>query len=324
MYAPDHFFAPPEHITRAQLEASARLFSNDYQFAGRAPAPEQPVLCGHFNSLCLRPGLMLHAAQVRDLCDAHTHNPLRDAGLKIILLLDGATDVAFGPRRLALSARQGMLLNLAEPEMFSRRWQRGRHEAKVSLTLTRAWLQDSGAELGAALAGFAGRHLASQPWTPCPRAQQLARSLLAPSAASAGLRRLHLESQCLELAALALAALTPTPAPGLNAAERRRLAQLDALLREAPLEGLSMAELARAVASNPTSLQALARRAWGMSVFERLRALRLEQAHALLRQGASVAAAAELAGYSAASNFATAFRRRYGLSPSLARRVQTN
>lgn len=80
-----------------------------------------------------------------------------------------------------------------------------------------------------------------------------------------------------------------------------------------------MADIARAVGSNPTSLQALARRAWGMSVFERLRTIRLEKARALLLRGGAVAQAAELAGYSAASNFATAFRQHYGVSPSRVR-----
>ena len=39
----------------------------------------------------------------------------------------------------------------------------------------------------------------------------------------------------------------------------------------------------------------------------------------LLLRGGAVAQAAELAGYSAASNFATAFRQHYGVSPSRAR-----
>ena len=80
-----------------------------------------------------------------------------------------------------------------------------------------------------------------------------------------------------------------------------------------------MADIARAVGSNPTSLQALARRAWGCSVFERLRAIRMEKARALLSRGGAVAQAAEVAGYAAASNFATAFRQRYGMSPSRVR-----
>lgn len=326
MYAPDNFAHPPHpcaQITRAELEASARLFSPDYVFAGEVPAADQAVLRGHFNSASLRPGLMLHAARVCDLCDARTHNPLRDPGIKILLLIDGATDIAFGSRRVQLTANQGVLLNLAEPDMFSRRWQRGRHEGKVSLTLTRAWLEESGLGTRAAstaLMRFTHRHLACQPWPISARAHWLAQCLLAPGASQAGLHRLQLESHCLELAALALGALEDGGAPAaLSLAERRRLARLEEVLHDEHAVRLNMADIARAVASNPTSLQALARRAWGMSVFERMRAIRLEQARALLVRGGAVADAAELAGYSAASNFATAFRRRYGMSPSRVR-----
>jgi AraC-like DNA-binding protein len=51
----------------------------------------------------------------------------------------------------------------------------------------------------------------------------------------------------------------------------------------------------------------------GRSVFEYIR---LERAFAALRSGeASVQHASDLAGYASPANFATAFRRRFGLTP---------
>jgi len=98
-----------------------------------------------------------------------------------------------------------------------------------------------------------------------------------------------------------------------------RLRRLTELLEGPDSDTLSMADIARELGTNPVSLQALTRKAWGCSVFERVRALRLERAHDMLLGGASVGEAAASAGYAAATNFATAYRRRYGTTPRQAR-----
>lgn len=319
-------------IARADLERSARLLGSGYVFEGAEPAPEEAVLAGRFNTHVLRPGLILHAAEVRDLHDMHTRHTLHHPGIKIVVVPDGATDIAFGPRRFRLGPKaagrnapqQGVLLSMTEPTTFARRWERGRAERKVSLTLTTDWLEQgllAGSAAPAGLRRFAGSHLDWRPWNVTPRARELARQILAPDAYLPGLHRLRLESRCIELATEALAALAPasTPSDWLSATDRSRLARLDELLHEDTTADMSVADIARAVGSNPTSLQALARHAWGATVFERLRAIRMEKARALLVRGAGVGQAAEAAGYASATNFATAFRQRYGITPSKAR-----
>lgn len=53
-----------------------------------------------------------------------------------------------------------------------------------------------------------------------------------------------------------------------------------------------------------------------MSIFDYVRKLRLELAFASLRSGeCTVAQASLIAGYSSPTNFATAFRRMFGVSP---------
>lgn len=314
------------------LERSASQIGSDYVFEGACPAADDEVLAGRFNNLRLRPGLILHTAEVRDLYDLSTHCTLKQSGIRIGLLVDGATDVAFGARRVRLGSASGgragrsagVLVNLCEPTRFSRHWQRDRVERKVTLTLSPEWLEQGGLDgngASAELQRFARTHLDCRAWTPSPRARELARQILAPDAYLPGLHRLRLECRCLELAAEAFAALVaPWPAgQRLNSAERRHLARLDELLHSDAAAEMSMADIARAVGSNPTTLQALARRAWNTTVFERLRALHMDKARALLAGGASVAEAADAAGYASATNFATAFRQRYGISPSRTR-----
>ena len=62
------------------------------------------------------------------------------------------------------------------------------------------------------------------------------------------------------------------------------------------------------------------RAVYGTTVFDHLRDCRLQRArHALEHDGLTVGQAAVLAGYTSAANFATAYRRRFGMPPKLAR-----
>lgn len=332
MFDPANFMSPSSAaadpsrlVTRADLVRSAGLLGSGYHFDDSGP-PDEAVLHGQFDTLHLRPGLILHAAAVRDLRDLETSNSLHP-GIKIVVVIEGCTDLSYGHRRFALGPESadpgartaGALVNLAEADCFSRRWRRGRREKKVSLTLTPEWMALAGLDAHGAppgLRGFLREHLACQAWTVSARARRLAAEILAPASFAPGLQRLRLEGRCIDLAGEALAALAPdTGAAPLRAADRRRLERLDELLRSDAAAQWSMADIARELGTNPSSLQALTRRVWGASVFGRLRSLRMEQARRLLEGGAGVAQAAEAAGYAAATNFATAFKKQYGVSP---------
>lgn len=313
-------------ITRAVLERSARQLGTGYVFEGASPSPDEAVLVGRFNTLCLRPGLILHAAEVRDLHDVRTSHTLNHPGIKIGLVIGGATDISFGHRRFRIGPEssdragrtQAFLLNLTEPTVFSRRWQRNRTERKVTLTLTDEWLGAlGGSDASDGIEKFARGHLNCHTWTPSLRAIELAQNILAPDAYLGGMHRLRLESRCIELAAEALSTLAvgSPSSDKVSAADFRRLIRLDELLHDDKCTTLSMGEIARAVGSNPSTLQTLARQAWGTTVFDRLRAIRMEKAHSLLAKGVSVGEVAEVAGYTSPANFATAFRLRYGISP---------
>lgn len=318
-------------VTAGQLVQSAKMLGSRYIFENAQPDEDDALLHGHFNTLQLRPGLILHAAQVQDLCDMDSVNVLYP-GLKIVAVVGGHTDVSYGPHRFLLGPGspvremrcRGVIVNLADTANFSRRWQCRREEKKISITLGSEWLTQgtfsSGAE-EARLQAFMQCHLATQEWQLSARASQLIREILQPVSFQPGLARLLLEGRCLELVAEALGFLQENADSGasLGRLEKIRLARLEELLRTEEAMHLSCDEIAGRVGTNPTSLQQLARQAWGCSVFEYLRTLRMEKSLAAIRAGCSVADASEIAGYASATNFATAFKRRYGLSPREAR-----
>lgn len=315
-------------VTAGDLVQSARILGARYIFENASPDADDALLQGCFETLELRPGLILHAAQVQDLQDLGSVNVLYP-GLKIVAVVGGLTEVAYGNHQFVLGPQspqrdircRGILVNLTDTANFARTWMKGRKETKLSLTVSSAWLEQAGVA-GPALHHFMQEHLAMRTWQLSARACALVREILQPESFQAGLSRLILESRCVELVAEALGSLTAVATAGrpLSAADRRRLARLEELLDEDEVLDLSCDAIASRIGSNPTSLQQLARRVWGRSVFEQLRWIRMEKAMAAIRGGCPVAQAAEIAGYTSATNFATAFRRCYGLSPREARR----
>ena len=133
------------------------------------------------------------------------------------------------------------------------------------------------------------------------------------------LQRLYLESRALDIAVDALACLGEARASEtsrLRPHEHRRMARLLERLDSGEADGWSLDMMARDAGINVNTLQRQFRQLKGTTVFEYQRGRRLVRAReALEREGVTVRQAAWIAGYSSAANFATAFRRRFGMTP---------
>lgn len=287
-------------------------------------APETPALLGRCHGGQLRPGLMLHCADVCDLHDLTIRCEEQGESLHLALVLDGEVDVSFGSRRIGLGSGdagrrpRAACVALAEPELFVRRAWRGKRERKVSITFSREWLAGADPEGDAGCAALFDRHLAVKQWTPTPRAVALAEQLIRPPDYSPALQSLYLESRAIELVVESmrhLLEIAPAP-PTLQARQRRRIEDVRELLDSGATEDMTLAEIARQAGTNVSSLQQQFRAAHGMTIFDYLRRGRLLRArHALEREGCSIVDAACLAGYTSAANFATAFKRQFGITP---------
>lgn len=313
------------------VRSAARTGGRDYRFSLPGLDSATPVLAGEFESLQLRPGLALQRTRVRDLHDMQTSLTLKPA-LRIDLLVSGETEFSLGSARLRLGPQRdgrGRLHNLGavvattEPDTFCRHWRAGRAETKVALTLLPEWL-DGGAFAEShaldALRAFRERHLSQAVWQPSPRALALAHQIAQPPPFTTPFRHLYLEARAIELAAEALAGSVPAdaapPPRALPLREQRRLRELLAWMDARPAATLTLDEIAREAAMSPSTLQRAFKAFSGRPLFEHLRERRLDAARqALERDGASVALAAEIAGYARAHNFATAFKRRFGCTP---------
>ncbi|MBU9219781.1 helix-turn-helix transcriptional regulator [Burkholderia multivorans] len=294
----------------------------------------------------VRPGLRIHADDATDEFDAVMSGQC-SPGLHLVLLLEGALDVSYGERRVVLTTEgrravrtrgeiarpavrmQSFLLNAVEPDTFRRRLSKGGYARRLSLAMSGEWLGHlQAASCGALpkqLDAMLSAHLAIRFWQPTPRATALAEQIVRPPAYQPMLQAIYLESRVLELLAEAFApletdAVQTVDAP-LGSRDYRRMAELRAFLASDAAQELSIDDIARHAGMSVNAMQRQFRAAYGTTVFDFVREQRLQRARlALERDAVSVKQAAALAGYTSAANFATAYKRRFGVTPTLARR----
>jgi AraC-like DNA-binding protein len=328
--------APEEdHLERrigaAELDRHAAHLGRDYQ---THIADDSPPLEGQFGVDALPGGLVLRHASVRNCQDMHSRLRLRPS-LKLILVLCGEVDVRFGGQPLPVGPGESYAyaVHLHETTPFERRARRNSLEHSLTLTVPHDWLRQRLVTLGD------GRtdtrlpqkpHLCMQPWHPSSALRASAQALIASDSDGAGAgpaRRLRCESLALAMAAEALPALLDAPATNEppRPIDARRLRRMRDLVERPASSPLTVDALAREAGMSRSSLQRHFQICYGMSVQKFLRQRRLQTADRALREdGASVVRAAELAGYTSAANFATAYRRLYGIAPSERRRGVTS
>lgn len=320
-------------VSLGEIEETSTLIGRRFAVDGGLNKPADAALSGSFNMVRLRSGIVVHTTDITELHDMTTRVE-QQPGLTVHVFLEGTTDARLGGVPLELGrqtgqAVKGVITARAEPDLFERHAHEGDHVRKVNVTLTSAWLADSAfatAEEYEIVSRFASSHHSRFSWTPPASVISIAEQMLHPPATSGLMRNLYLESRALDLVAEAFGALTRQSEVDrftrLKPFDRRRLRLIEDYLAEHGHEVTSLDELARIGGVSASTLRRLFQGAYGTTVFDHLRSLGLERARlALEREGISVSEAAFLAGYTNPANFATAFKRRFGLTPTDVRRL---
>lgn len=291
-------------------------------------AEEDTLIEGRLLHQELRSGLFLHGGDVVEERMFTVTSHLKE-GLSCIIFLDGQVDLDIGDRHFEFkgdprSAMRGSAIMSVNSESF-RRASRGRqHVRHLVISATPEWFDRDGMEemQDARLAGrFLKDHLAHHAWTLTPRVIDLVQQVMAPSGLSPALHRLYLEGRAIEIILETLAAVTQSgrrlsSGEGIARQDLVRLRRAKELIDNRPGGALSVEMIARAAGISASGLQRLFRQTEGTSVFEYIRDRRLERAFIALQAGeVTVQGAADMAGYTSPANFATAFRRRFGVTP---------
>ena len=111
-------------------------------------------------------------------------------------------------------------------------------------------------------------------------------------------------------------------APALERETVRRLAEICRYMEEHLDESLTISALSRRACLSTTTFKEGFRRLYGLPVHTWLRQRRMERAAELLRDSSlGVLGVAQSVGYGSASQFSAAFRRQYGMTPAMYRKM---
>lgn len=316
-------------VRHADLRTLAAVSATRFKLVEPDLADNDAVLKGDYSQIRLRHGLYLHATNAYDLHNLKTES-IQRAGLTFSIFLKGRVSAWLGGKRFTFGCvsedsycYDATAVARARSETFMRESIADAHIRKVNVTVSPEWLEAGGLEgisNHAAVRRFMHTHLAFCRWRPSARTVSLAEQILSPPNYAPMLEKLYLESRAIEIVIEALQAIAGNDAPGerftLRPRDHQRVRAIRDFLHANIDQPVSLDSLARDFGTSVNTLQRLFHAVHGTSVFEYLRAHKLERAReALERDGISIAEAAYLAGYGSASNFATAFKRRFGISP---------
>lgn len=137
------------------------------------------------------------------------------------------------------------------------------------------------------------------------------------------IRRAYFQAKIVELLCDMFQSLGASETP--DTLPSRVIAQLESVrerIHQQFAQPLTVTELAHAVGTNESKLSRLFRERYGVPVYEYLRNVRLNRARELLRSpDYTITDIALMVGYEHPANFATAFRRQFGISPRQGRVV---
>lgn len=314
-----------EYFTRTADAAPQRRFTPELK-------SDDQILRGSFGFLSLQPGLDVHFADTEDLKDLKIDN-LCEPRLLLSIVLQGRVKASIGGQAVPMADFDeeanvwrpvASLRAQSVPQRFVRHSRRGDRLRKVNIAISQDWLmrlaEDSDGDFEP-LIRFARQELEFCSWHPAPNSVALAEQIISAPTAPAFYHRLYVESRVLGLIADAFNRFCETtaeaPRGNLRPQDRDRLKAIDQYLSAHAGQTVSAAELAGNVGLSVNALRRLVMSARGMSPGKYIRNFMLEYARfAIERDGVSIAEAAYLAGYSSPGNFATAFKRCFGICPS--------
>jgi AraC-like DNA-binding protein len=299
---------------------------------GQRFVPDIAGAVGYRDVVKIAPGFEMVVGDVRHE-QAATITVTEHAVLKLHYRLTGTGRAALeGDREIEIPERSATLL--MHPEgMRKKEWFiAGQHEQSVTLLCAPAFLAtrlpDIAAQLPFAVAEFLAGRARGVYHEILPLRADMARAAAALLACelSGSLRQLYAEARAYELLTLSIQALLDAEAgldrrdAGLTTIDTEKLATARALLEKQFLEPPTIAALARDVGINEAKLMRAFKQVYGRTIFDFTQQLRMERAKKLLE--ASELSVTEIAlevGYEYSSNFTTAFKRHFGITPKAAR-----
>lgn len=317
-------------LSRDQLEVISDRPGKEFSVGTPGVGGSDAIIRGRFHNFRCHSGMTVHATDTVELHDLETSSMI-PPNLSVAVFLKGRLDLELGNRRFTIGggeAPSGSLWMVTRREKFRRIAAKGTRVKKVIVSLPPTWLlSEPYSEMTdeAALKTLFNTHRAMRNWTPPDRVLALAEQIIALKSGSRLLRCMAAEAKGIEIVMAALAHVVENAMPenaGTEASLRAlsKARQIRDHIVEHSAGDVGLEALASRFGMSVASLQRAFKATYGKPVNEYLREYRLSRARgALAEQGISVSEAAYLAGYNNPANFATAFRKKFGIAPSKVR-----
>ncbi|AUG53194.1 AraC family transcriptional regulator [Thalassospira marina] len=291
--------------------------------------PDDTVLKGRLVNDRPTSHFRVHTTDTVAMRDFEISNFVHPA-VTVAIVVDGRVEGAFDDEPFDFDARHGVvgyMWALPHAVTLTRRIPKHNRVRKVMVTARFDWVEKSlGQSHGqdAIRAFLTGDHGPVR-WQPSRRAVALAEQMLYPPIELPLFREIYIESRGLEIFGEALRSVMETPqiehncqAASVDVTDKAQ--EIRDYITHHMTSGLSLRDLATAMNMSVARLQRLFKTAYGTTVMDFMRETRLQTARdAMDKDGLTIGQAAYLAGYSSPANFATAFKRVFGISPSEAR-----
>jgi AraC-like DNA-binding protein len=256
-----------------------------------------------------------------------------DASLKFHYRLEGRSVLELSDeleKRIA-NYSMGVLLH---PEGLEKHehYLAGEHERSVTLICESSFLRQLFPgitdDLPEALANYltSGEAVPYRDTLPMKTDMVTAANMILEKGLKGSLRRRYIESRALELLVLSLQACIEAhanmdkPERGMSQREVERMHKARELLEAQYVNPPTIGELARHIGLNEAKLMHDFKQLFGQTIFDFTQNLRMDEAKRLLETTErSITEVAFDVGYEYSSNFTTAFKRRFGITPSVAR-----
>ncbi|WNL39152.1 helix-turn-helix domain-containing protein [Halomonas sp. PAMB 3232] len=269
-----------------------------------APGAAAPVARGEVHDVRLFDSLHLTLSDL-EVERGYTSSSIQGVPWFVSVVLEGEVSLTLGQQTLALGAGDGFCAHFdaARPLIVHQPRQRRLKTVNLAVLATAPFALPTPTSTSA-LHGWA---------LPPPLYQTLTQAAGEP--ASVWRQRLVWQGLALQLLGNALPESDETAAPQLSRRDRACLSALHERIRRDPGAEYCLSALARDAAMSTSSLRQKFRQLYGDTLFTHVRRCRLDQARRYLEQGVSIQQTAHACGFKHATNFATAFKRAFGVTP---------
>ncbi|MCM2679406.1 helix-turn-helix domain-containing protein [Echinimonas agarilytica] len=318
----------PTSLSKLQLER--KITDCGYQPANMqfCRNTQSDVITGHISFVQLASGPMIHCTDAFEVEDGASSSHIEDM-ISFNILLEGKVNYALNQHQYHFDATEcpTMFANIIDgSQVFTRHFSKGQHVRKISISIHRKWLMERCmSEIDRQTTATIFAESCTVHHWPCPN-QLITRAekIIALNSQENLTNQLMIEALTLELIShcypllLSLERHAQPARVHLTHAQRTTHdKEYESSLAQLLHQQLTLKQIEKQLGASISTLQRYFKTHHQCTVFEYMRNQRLELARrAILLEQKTIGEAAYLAGYNHVSNFVTAFKKYFLMTPS--------